>query len=76
VEVPENVPLLAKEVEWDWDEGTDEEAPQEAVVKGTGTEHPLGSKGAPEDGGCELGGDDGAGEVILLVWCANIGDPC
>jgi len=43
VEVPENLPLLAEEVEWNWEEGAGEEKPQKTIVDGTRTEHPLGS---------------------------------
>ena len=74
MEVLENLPLPAEEVEWNWKESTDEETPQEAIVDGTSAEHLLGSKGTPEDGSGEKSVDPRAGEMILLVRRANIGD--
>ena len=74
VEVPEGLPLLAKEVERNWEEGANEEKPQETVVDGTSTEHLLRPEGTPEDGSGEEIVDTGAGEVVLLLHRANIGD--
>ena len=74
VEVLENLPLLAEEVERNRDEGANRETPQETIVDGTSTEHLLGSKGTPEDGGGEECVNAGTGEVVLLLRCANIGD--
>ena len=74
MEVPENLPLLAKEVERNREEGTNKEKPQEAVVDSAMTEHLLGSKGTPEDGGGEGTVDDRTGEVVLLAGCTNTGD--
>ena len=75
MEVPENLPLPAKEVERNWgEEGTIEETPQEIVVDGTGTEHLLGPKGTPQDGSGEENVETGTGEVVLLLRCANIVD--
>ena len=74
MEVLENLPLPAEEVEWNRKESTDEETPQEAIVDGPSAEHLLGSKGAPEDGSGEKSVDPRAGEMILLVRRANIGD--
>ena len=50
MEVLENLPLLAKEVERNREEGAEEETPQEAVVHSTRTEHLLGPKGTPQGG--------------------------
>ena len=74
VEVLENIPLLAKEVERNREEGTNEETPHETVVDGTSTEHFLGSKGTPEDGSGKGGVDTRASEMVFLVNRANIGD--
>ena len=43
MEVGEKLVLLAKEVERNGQESTDGETPQEAIVDGTGSEHPLGT---------------------------------
>ena len=74
MEVLENLPLLAEEVERNWEEGTDEETPQEVVVDGTDTEHFFGSKSTPENGSGEESVGTRTGEMVLLVRCANIGD--
>ena len=74
MEVSENLPLPAKEIERNREEDTDKEEPQEAVVNGTNAEYLLGSEGAPKDGGGEETVETRAGEVVLLVRCANIGD--
>ena len=73
MEVSEDLPLPAEEVERNREKGTGEEIPQEAVVDGTSTEHLLGPKGTPEDRSGEGGIRAGAGEVVLLPRCANIG---
>ena len=74
VKILENLPLPAKEIERNREEGTNGETPQETIIDGTRTEHPLWSEGAPEDGSGEKSADTGAGEVVLLVRCTNIGD--
>ena len=74
VEVLENLPLPAKEIERNREEGTNGETPQETVVDGTRAKHPLWSKGTPKDGRGEESADTGAGEVVLLIRCTNIGD--
>ena len=74
MEVLENLPLPAQEVERDREDGTDQEAPQEGTVEGASTEHLLWSKGTPKDDGSEIIADTRASEMVLLVNCANIGD--
>ena len=74
MEVLENLPLPAKEVERKREDGANEEPPQETVVDGTSTEHLLRPKGTPDDGSGEESVDIGTGEVVLLLRCANIGD--
>ena len=74
MEVLENLPLPAKEVERKREEEANEEPPQETVVDGTSAEHLLWPKGTPDDGSGEEIVGRGAGEVILLLRCANIGD--
>jgi len=74
VEVLESLPLPGEEVEWNRDEGAKRETPQETVVDGTSTKHPLRSEGTPEDGGSEERVNTRADEVVLLLRCANIGD--
>ena len=74
MEVSEDLPLPAKEIERNREEDTDEEEPQEAVVDSTNAEHLLGSENAPKDGGGEETVETRAGEMVLLVRCANIGD--
>ena len=74
MEVLENLPLPTEEVEWDREEGTNEETPQETIVDGTGTEHLLWPKGTPEDGSGEESVDTRTSEVVLLLGCADIGD--
>ena len=53
MEVSEDLPLPAKEVERNREEGANEETPQETIVDGTSTEHLLGPKGTPQDGSGE-----------------------
>ena len=72
VEVLENLPLLAKEVERNREQGAEEETPQEAVVDSTGTEQLLGPKDTPQDGRGEEIVDVGTGEFGII--CANIGE--
>ena len=74
MEVSENFPLPTQEVERNREDGTDQETPQEAVVHCTSTEHPLGSKGTPEDGSGKVIVDSWTSEMILLVNRANIGN--
>ena len=74
MEVSEDLPLLAEEIERNREEGANEKKPQKTVVDGSGTEHLLGSKGAPGDGSCEGGIDRRTSEAILLLGCANTGD--
>ena len=74
VKVLEELRLLAEVVEGDGHEGADDETPQEGIVNCTGAVHLLGTEGAPENGGSEEGVDAGAGEPILLVGCADVGD--
>ena len=74
MEVPENLPPPAEEVERDREEGTSEEKPQETAVHGAGTEHLLGSKSTPDDCSGEGSVNTGAGEVIPLLRRANIRD--
>ena len=74
VEVGENLELLAKEVEGDRQNGADEETPQEAIVDGTSTEHPLGTESTPKDGSGEERVVSGTSEVILLLWQTDAGD--
>ena len=74
MEVPENLPLPAKEVERKREEEANEEPPQETVVDGTSAEHLLWPKGTPDDGRGEETVDIGTGEVVLLPRCANIRD--
>ena len=76
MEVPENLPLPAEEVERDREDRTNKETPQEVVVDGTGAEHLFGPKGAPEHGTGEESVDIWAREVVLLPGRANIGDLC
>ena len=64
MEVPENLPLPAKEVERNREDRTDQETPQQAVVDGTCTEHLPGSKGTPEHGTRKLVN----GHVKWPVW--------
>jgi len=74
VEVGENLELLAEEVEGDGQDSTNEETPQEAVVDGSGTEHLLGAESTPKDGSGEECVVSRAGEVILLLGQADVGD--
>ena len=74
VEVPKNLPLPTKEIEWNREEGANGETPQEIIVDGSRAEHPLWSEGSPEDGSGEESADTGAGEVVLLVRFADIRD--
>jgi len=74
VEVGEDLELPAKEVEGDRQNGADEEAPQEVVIDGTSTEHPLGTESTPKDGSGEENVVSGTNEVILLLWRADVGD--
>ena len=74
MEVLENLPLLAKEVERNWEEGASEEKPHETIVDGTRAKHPLGSEGTPEDSSGEATIGSRAGEVVLLAGCANVRD--
>lgn len=74
VEVLKGLDVLAEEVEWYWQEGANEETPQEDVVDGTGAVHFLGTEGTPKDGSGEEGVNPGTGEPILLVGSANIRD--
>ena len=73
MEVPENLPLLAEEVERNREKGADEETPQETIVGGTRTEHLLGPKGTPKNGSGEESVGIRTGETVLLPRCANIG---
>jgi len=45
---------------------TDEETPQEDIIHGTGTEHPLWTNGTPEDGSGEE--DVAPGQVKWSFW--------
>ena len=74
MEVLENLPLLAEEVEWNREEGTSEEKPQEAIVNCTNAEHSLGSEGSPEDGSGKGSVDTRAGEMVLLTGHTNTGN--
>ena len=74
MEVPEDLPLPAEEVEQDWEDGAGEETPQETVVDCADAEHLLGSKGTPEDGSRKGRVDTGASKVVLLTNFANIGN--
>ena len=74
MDVLEDSPLLAEEVERDREEGAAEEIPQQAVVDGTRTEHPLGTKGTPENGSGEGSVRTGTREVILLLRGTNTGN--
>ena len=74
VDVGENLELLAKEVEGDGQNSADGETPQKAIVDGTRTEHPLGTKSTPKDRSGEESVVSGASEVILLRWQADVGD--
>jgi len=74
MEVPENLPLPAEEVERNWEEGAGEEKPQKPIIDGTSTKHPLGSQGSPEDNRGEASVGIRASEVIFLSGCANTGD--
>ena len=70
----ESLPPPTEKVERNREEGTGEEAPQEAIVDRTSPEHLLGSKRTPEDGSGKGSVDTGTREVILLTNRANIGD--
>jgi len=74
MEVLQNPPLLAKEVERNREEGASEETPQDTVVDSISTEHLLWPKGTPQDRTGEESVNTEAGEVVLLRRCANIGD--
>ena len=75
MEVLENLPLPAEEVERHREESADEETPQESVVDGASAEHLLGPKGSPEDGRGKEDVGTRTSELVLLVNRANIGDP-
>ena len=64
----------AEVVEGNGHQGANEETPQEGIVDGTGTIHLLGTEGTPENGSGEKGVDAGAGESVLLVRRADVGD--
>ena len=74
VEVSENLPLLAQEVERDREDDADGETPQQTVVHCTGAEHHLWSKGAPEDGSGKVIVDGRTGKVVLLINRTYTGD--
>ena len=76
MEVQENPPLPAEEVEWNREESTNEETPQQFVVNGTNTKHLLRPKGTPEDRSSEEDVGTRTSKVVLLVWCAKVGDCC
>ena len=67
VKVGEKLVFLAKEVEGNGQDGTDEETPQEAVVDGTVTEHLLRTESTPKNGSGEKCVVSGASEMILLL---------
>ena len=67
MQVLENLPLLAKEMERNWKDRANEEKPQETVVQSASAEHPLGPEGSPEDGSGEGGVDIRAGELEVIV---------
>ena len=74
VEVLEEFRPPAEVVEGNGHQGANEETPQEGIVDGTGTIHLLWTEGTPENGSGEKGVDAGAGESILLVRRADVGD--
>ena len=74
VEVGENLELLAEEVEGDGQDSAQREAPQEAVVDGTGAEHLLGTESTREDGSRDKRDFQRAREEILLRGRADVGD--
>lgn len=71
VEVGKNLELLAKEVEGDGQNRAEKEAPQEAIVDSTRTEHLLRAKSTPKDGSGEESVVSGADEVVLLLGRAD-----
>ena len=75
MEVGENFELLAKEVEGDGENSADRETPQETVVDGTNAKHLHGAESTPKDRSGEERVVPWAGEVILLLGQADVGDP-
>lgn len=64
-------PSLGKEIEWNGQESTDEESPEEDVVRSITSVHPGGAQSSPDDRGGEEGGRSGAVELGLSVGCAD-----
>lgn len=74
MDVGERLILIAKEVEGDGENSTDQETPQKAIVDGARTEHSLGTESTPKDGSGKESVIPGASEVVLLPRQANVGD--
>ena len=74
MEVLEDLPLPAEEMERNWKEGTSKEVPQETAVDGVDTKHSLGPEGTPEDRSGEGSVRTRTSEVVFLLGRANVGN--
>ncbi len=71
----ETVSLVpAVEPEWDGEDGTQWEAPDEGTINGIGTEEFTYANDAPENGPIEVNTGNGTGEAVDSLRCAQSSD--